>query len=293
MSNSTLIKSFNALGENRQKQGELYRAKAYFRARDFCQDYPEKLTSMEQIEDIKGFGPKIKQVFRQYFESMNSSSSEEDEDLLNYFQQIEGVGPVTAKKWIQQGYETIADLDLSELTSAQRIGVKYFNDLNQRIPREEIKAFERSLRRYLRRDQINFIIAGSYRRGAKTSGDIDILVPSQSKKTLDLVLRCPLFTETLAHGKKKWRGVGRIKNRVRRIDIEIVQPKEYPFALLYFTGSANHNVQMRETARKFGYRLNEKSLTRNDGQSVEADLKTEYDIYRFLGIQYKSPEKRT
>ena len=88
-------------------------------------------------------------------------------------------------------------------------------------------------------------IAGSYRRKKKDSGDIDILLRAEDQsvyeKFIERLIKDKYICETLAHGQKKFMGLSNInpsKFSNRRIDIMYTSPEEYPFAVLYFTGSA-------------------------------------------------------
>ena len=77
----------------------------------------------------------------------------------------------------------------------------------------------------------------------------------------------------------------------RRLDILFCPASEYAFALLYFTGSKDFNVKMRERAKQLGYRLNEKGLTDENSEKVK-NLKSEKDIFKFLKINYVEPDQR-
>jgi len=80
---------------------------------------------------------------------------------------------------------------------------------------------------------------------------------------------------------------------LRRIDIMYTKPEEYPFAILYFTGSGDFNVRMREDALKQGYTMNEYSMKHTGTKEViEKTFKTEREIFDFLGYDYLEPEMR-
>lgn len=98
--------------------------------------------------------------------------------------------------------------------------------------------------------------------------------------------------DTLAFGDKKYMGVVKLKrHRVnRRLDILVTSIEEYPFALLYFTGSQALNIILRQVAIDKSLRLNEYSLTKN---KKEIKLKTEEEIFNYLGYKYIDPENRT
>ena len=85
-----------------------------------------------------------------------------------------------------------------------------------------------------------------------------------------------------------------IKPKFRRIDIMFSTMREAPFGLLYFTGSGQFNVEMRNHALSLGYSLSEYGLKKekkfvdNNGKPFE----TEQDIFKFLGIKYVEPKDR-
>ena len=113
-------------------------------------------------------------------------------------------------------------------------------------------------------------IAGSYRRKRPDSGDIDLLLKASNKriynKFIDTLVQEGYLTCQLARGSKKYMGMGKIDISPchRRIDIMYTKPEEYPFAILYFTGSGDFNVRMREDALKQGYTMNEYSIKHTD-----------------------------
>ena len=79
----------------------------------------------------------------------------------------------------------------------------------------------------------------------------------------------------------------------RRIDIMYTKPDEYPFAILYFTGSGDFNQRMRADALKLGYTMNEYSLKHTDTKTkVDHKFHEERDIFKFLKYDYLDPEKR-
>ncbi len=101
--------------------------------------------------------------------------------------------------------------------------------------------------------------------------------------------------ETLSIGTKKFMGICRLLGSLgkisRRIDILITTKEEFPFALLYFTGSKLLNTIMRKEAAKQGFRLNEKSLI-NLKTNKKIILKTEKEIFEYIGYKYLDPTDR-
>ena len=80
------------------------------------------------------------------------------------------------------------------------------------------------------------------------------------------------------------------ENPFRRIDIRYVPYDVYFSALLYFTGSATLNINMRKIAEKMGLKLSEYGLTKEDGTKLP--IESEYDIFKILKIEYLVPRLR-
>jgi DNA polymerase (family 10) len=138
--------------------------------------------------------------------------------------------------------------------------------------------------------------AGSLRRGKETIGDLDLLVtmrPGHDKqKDVDAVaahiLKYPGIDQTLAHGENK---VSVVLGNGLQVDVRLLEKASFGAALLYFTGSKEHNVVLRGRARDMGWTLNEYALTTLKGGRFVAG-KTEKDIYDKLGLDYIEPELR-
>jgi DNA polymerase (family 10) len=138
--------------------------------------------------------------------------------------------------------------------------------------------------------------AGSLRRGKETIGDLDLLVtmrPGQDKqKDVDAVaahiLKYPPVQQTLAHGENK---VSVLLESGLQVDVRLLEKDSFGAALLYFTGSKEHNVALRGRANEMGWTLNEYALTALKGGKIIA-RKTEEDIYEKLKLAYIEPELR-
>jgi DNA polymerase (family 10) len=132
-------------------------------------------------------------------------------------------------------------------------------------------------------------LAGSARRGAETSGDIDLVATATDPAAaMDAFVSDSGVVEIVGHGPTK--------SSVRlaagpNADLRVVPPASYAFALSYFTGSKAHNVALRGRAQTMGLKLNEYALIREaDGSSIPCDDETA--IYRALGLPYIPPELR-
>ena len=137
--------------------------------------------------------------------------------------------------------------------------------------------------------------AGSLRRGKETIGDIDLLVGAKEKDAagiMDAFVGLDMVEEVLGHGdtKSSIRSTDDFRNI--QVDLRVVDPKHYGAALMYFTGSKEHNVKVRERALTMGYTLNEYALADKEDKSKQVETKTEQAIYKKLGLAYIAPELR-
>ena len=132
-------------------------------------------------------------------------------------------------------------------------------------------------------------IAGSIRRRKEVIKDIDIVAsvrPEDVGDVMDYFTALPDVQSVIAKGDTK---SSVILNRGINADLRVVSDDEYPFALHYFTGSAEHNTAMRSRAKKSGMKLNEYGLFKGE-KSLQC--KSEEEIYKALGLTYIPPELR-
>jgi DNA 3'-phosphatase len=295
------------------------RNRAYRKASAAIRDSTNPITSGDQAKrTLTGVGASSARCIDEYIktgkvkELENRTDSEIDiVSVTNLFQNIHGVGEKCAVKWYEAGHRTLNDLYQlyanKGMTHAQEIGYFYYRDFLLKIPRVEIDILARTISVLWSKVNgfpVTFQIAGSYRRNEKESGDIDILVQGRPGMKMADILK-PLIdggliinhiTESSGH---KYMGVCRISNpgyskeeiHARRIDIRIVEPDTWPFALLYFTGSQNLNILMRQEAINKGYTLNEYSLSKVDGGEAVI-CKSEIDIFTALNLVYLAPIDR-
>jgi DNA polymerase (family 10) len=136
-------------------------------------------------------------------------------------------------------------------------------------------------------------VAGSFRRAKETVHDLDFLVATpQPALVCQDFTTLPQVASVIACGDTK--ASVRLGNGIQ-CDLRAVSNAEFPFALLYFTGSKEHNVALRSRALKQGFSLNEYGFTREPESQQGADpgeLHEEKDIYQFLGLQMIEPELR-
>jgi DNA polymerase (family 10) len=132
-------------------------------------------------------------------------------------------------------------------------------------------------------------IAGSFRRRRETVGDLDLLVcGGAADAVMDAFTAHPDVADVLGRGDTK--SSVRLRNGLQ-VDLRAVPAESFGAALLYFTGSKEHNIELRRLANEQGLTLNEYGLARERNGRVVA-ARTEHDVYRALGLAWIPPELR-
>ena len=319
--NKEFINILDQLNKLMMRKGEPFRAKAYLKAQQEIIKYKKDILTVDQIKTLPNIGTTIIDKFTELINTGKLDVLErEKSNPINIFTKIYGVGPKKAQDIIDKDITTIEKLrepdNIKLLNDKQKIGLKYYEDINVRIPRVEIVEYEKILSRIFKKISPSisgdsmFEIVGSYRRGAETSGDIDIIITNTKDnkeiftKFLDELLKEKIIIELLSRGKTKSLTIGRLPAATstsiptaRRIDLLYSSPKEYAFAILYFTGSQEFNTVMRQHALNNNYTLNEHGISHMKngikGELVTSqDFPDEKSIFDFLKLKYKSPTER-
>ena len=140
-------------------------------------------------------------------------------------------------------------------------------------------------------DAIRLSAGGSTRRRNETVHDIDIIVSTKDPAAISRAFRKhPMVERVLAAGDTKSSVM--LKNGLQA-DLRVVSDEEYPFALMYFTGSKEHNIVLRGLAQDRGWTLNEYRLAPvKKGAAKIPKIRDERDIYELFGFDYIEPELR-
>ncbi len=143
---------------------------------------------------------------------------------------------------------------------------------------------------------LRFSAAGSYRRGKELIRDLDFVAASANPAAvIEAFVALDPVVETISRGKTKCSV--RLHTGIQA-DLRVVSNKEYPLALLYFTGSKEHNVKLRNRAQKRGWTLNEYRLaideekSDNAGSDEPPPIEEEADVYAALGLEFIPAELR-
>jgi DNA polymerase/3'-5' exonuclease PolX len=310
--NEKLSEAFEKLSTIMTKKGDNFRSKAYKKAMEIVIRHPSDIFSPEDLKGIPGIGKSIMELLNEFANTGTISIIENEKtNPLNILTNVYGIGPKKAQELIEKGITTMDDLknNLHELNKNQIIGVKYYKDLLERIPRTEIEKFEIIFKEVAEKIGIiesNISIVGSYRRGNESSGDIDVILttdePGKFIMFIDILQKQDIITEILSRGTSKCLVIGKINDKAfsRRIDFLFTNQEEYPYSILYFTGSKSFNVSMREHALTRGYTMNEHGLFKvnkkneknEKNEKIKHLMNEEKDIFDFLQLQFKLPVER-
>jgi DNA polymerase/3'-5' exonuclease PolX len=304
-----VIEIFNEISNYEKANGQAFKASSYKKVIVGLRKLNSDIELTEfNIKSIKGVGDSLYLKINDILTTGTCSLYEKIKDIddpRKMFLDIHGVGPKKANELVKGGFKTIEDLRAIENKSevfndVQIMGLNHYEDLLQRIPREEIVKHEKLLKNVLSRvdKTAELTIAGSYRRKKNESGDIDVLLKADDKTTYEKFIKRltthGYLIEHLAHGNKKYNGISKVNRGIgRRIDIMYTKPSEYPFAILYFTGSDDFNKMMRKMILDKGMSINEYSLKDQETKKpVDHVFKEEKDIFDYLGMEYVEPCQR-
>ena len=283
------------------------------------------LTDVGQLTGRKGYGTSTMKRITEIIatgtlkELEHTSAEDPTATQVRELMTVTGIGPVKAKKVVALGgtlplLREAAQNDQDALTSYkltahQLMGLKYYDDLQHRIPRDVIERFNTLLQAECKKQNLpcHAVICGSFRRGKMDSGDIDILLTrddwaenKQAEACMQVVLQHLEHIDVLVDHltsptkcKTKYMGFLRVPDYAYacRVDIRAVIHKQYIPALAYFTGSGEENVRLRGIALKKKMKLNEYSLL-NMATGEDVVLRGEEELYQTLGQAYVAPTDR-
>jgi DNA polymerase (family 10) len=205
------------------------------------------------------------------------------------FSDLNGIGKSINKQLIELKTDGVMSMYKSLVDNPDNVKQRT-NDTVLRIPIKQAQKIVEPVLNILRlkKEIIAMEVCGSYRRQKPTVADADILVCVNNEKDAEVVANrfIRLVDKVLMQGKKKV--AGECDNF--QIDLTFTTPEFYPFALLHFTGSKEHNVMLRHVAKNNGWKLSQNGLQLEDGSMFSA--KTEKDIFKKLDVKFKHPKNR-
>jgi DNA polymerase beta len=324
--NTRLVNGYNALISRAQaklddasldtkiKTGYRFKIGHYRKALKKLQSLTVNISTIEEAEELEVFTPGEIKHIKSFLEddALETPQLENPKTReIQLLQTVTGIGPKKADTLYSQGLTLEKLLDgkgNDQLTHHQKMGIKYYHDLNERIPRNEITKMRDFMRKHLQ-GGFKIMVCGSYRREVTDSGDMDVLVYHPELNDIRDSDYFEMYIEYLTDtgflvdsltpnvNRTKYMGMCQLskRHRVRRIDIRFIPHCSLASAMLYFTGCGEFNKNMRTFAIRKGYKLNEYGIYKTDTDSpseVNVDVSTEEDIFKVLGLEYIPPDQR-
>lgn len=282
----------------------VYKIRAFYRAADVVGRLSTPVSSMntEDLEALSAIGRNIAAKIREIvetgtFEELEEIRKEVPEPLIEMLQ-LEGVGPKTASTlWKKMNLQSIEDLE--KAARGRRIrALKGFGEKKEEGFLKAIALYrQQSGRMNLpEADAVvgtvtsillpgTYEVAGSYRRGKSTIGDIDI-VSTEPAGILNRKIRT-IADEIIDEGDRKtsFRCMG------KRVDVRFTHTSGFGSMLMYLTGSKDFNIRMREIAINKGAKLNEYGIINRETGKLK-EFEREEEIFSFLGMDPVVPELR-
>lgn len=314
MSNAEIARVLDDIAAALEIKGEnVFKIRAYYKAAETIANLPEELATLRargELRKLSGVGAGIAEKIEElldtgkctYHEQLQAEFSPALLELLR----IPEVGPKTVKLLHEQlGIGSIAELE----AAAEAGKLREIRGLGEKTEVNILKGI-RQVRRFAERFPLAVVYplatrivellaerapleqispAGSLRRMRDTVRDLDLLVTANDpEQVMEVFVKLPMVREVTMRGPTK---ASVIAEEGLQVDLRVVTPEEFGAALLYFTGSKEHNVKLREMAVKRKLRINEYGLFEVE-TNKRLGGKTEEEMYRLMKLPWIPPEMR-
>ena len=307
MKNQEVASLLDRLGDLVEANGEdRFKVIAYHRAATSIRnsnDDIEELWRGGKLEDVQYVGSGIAKKIDEY---LRTGSLRLLQDLerkvppgVPLLMKVQGVGPRTAYKLSHDlGITSVEELkkalDSGKLDKefgptvlkSFATGIEKLQSFEKRMLLPEAEGVHQTLASYFGALGIKVELAGSLRRGKSTIGDLDLL--STDRRATEALAGCPGAAQVLESGPK--RASVKLKEGAQ-VDVRVFDESELGAAMLYFTGSKDHNIAMRNLAIDHGWKLNEYGLFDNKSGKRLAGA-SEEEVFKRLGLEFIPPELR-
>jgi len=315
MLNLKIAKIFEEMAEYYTMKDDRFRPRAYERAARLIESMEEDLEDIyrkggiKALMEIQGIGLGLAEHIEEYVKTgkikvFENLKKEAPIDLAS-FSAVEGVGP----KMLMALWKNLKIKNIKDLEKAARAGkIRALPRFGEKTEENILRSIELS-----REHQGRFLLGylspiisqivsdlsavagvqkvlacGSIRRRSETIGDIDILAQAaNSKSVMDFFASMPVVKKIIAKGETK--SMVRLEQGIDA-DLRVIPEKSFGAAMQYFTGSKDHNVELRKIAIKKGWKLNEYGLFDNNNKFLAG--RTEEDVYKKLELDWMPPEMR-
>jgi len=313
MQNPDIARLFDEVADLLEIKNENpFRVRAYRNAARIVRDYPRPLADEVKrdadLTEIPGIGQDLAEKIQEIVASGQLTlhrqlAAKLPAGLLDLLR-IPGLGPkrvklLYSKLKVKSATDLKKALDAGKVRKLAGFGPKMEQNIRaglgmalhveRRLLLPDAETHATALLAYLRDGAglTNLEVAGSYRRRRETIGDLDVLATSTHPgAVIERFIAYPEVTKIIS------RGETRVTVQLRgglQVDLRVVEPAAYGAALLYFTGSKSHNVELRQIAQDRNYKLNEYGLYRGTRRIAG---KTEAEVYAKLGVDWIPPELR-
>jgi len=289
-----------------------FRVRAYREGARVVGDHRESMASLAPqpgaLEALPGIGKDLAQRIRDLVATGRTAAYDElrakiPEEVAD-FTQLQGLGP----KRVKTLFETLGIRDRAGLEAAAAAGkLRDLPGFGEKVEQNVLKALAAASQWAGRillagawplaqalAERVAAVpgvtqveLAGSFRRRKETVGDVDVLAcGGDPERVMDAFVHHDSVADVLGRGETK--SSVRLRNGLQA-DLRLVPAESFGAALLYFTGSKEHNIELRRLAIEKGWSLNEYGLT--EGEKRVAG-RTEEEVYRALGLPWIPPELR-
>ena len=313
MSNNAQIASkLNQIAALLQEQNVAFKPAAYRRAAQVIEELDKDISTYgdeKELKKLPGIGEAIAKKIIEFLETgemeflvlLQKEQGGISADLMD----IEGLGP----KRVRQLQSELGITSVAQLINAAAQGklrdLELWDEIMEKKVLENAGRVDERIKRFPReeaKDDVDLLlktiksvkgvdrcdVAGSFRREKETVGDIDILLVTKSAQEVsDAIAALKIVRDVVAHGEIM---ISFDLHNGLRVDVRLVKADQWGAALMYFTGSNEHNIAVRKVAIKHGWKLNEYGLF--DGEKIVAS-KEEEDIYEALELTYYEPRQRS
>jgi len=314
--NDRLAEQFDLLADLMELSGgDSFRVGAYRKAASRIRETASSVAQLAldgRAKELQGIGKTIEEKIVQVVEdgevhALTKKKAEVPEEVA-VFMRLPGLGPKTARRiWQELGITTVAGLktaaEQERLRGLAGLGAKSEEKILTALakPRAaegphrallgttlpKLRAVVEVLREHP--DSVEVSIAGSARRMRETVRDLDVIATASDPRALvDYFCSLAWVVEVAAKGPTK---ATVVSNDGLRFDLRVVPPESYGNLLQHFTGSAAHNVALREDAVRRGFSVSEYGVSVVETGEVHA-FASEEEVYRFLGYEWIPPELR-
>ncbi len=312
--NSEIAEIFEQVADLLDIQGaNPFRIRAYRQAARTIRRLPERaedwVKQNKDLTQLSGIGKdlagKIKEIVKTNGLKQLEELKQEVPEGLRAIMQMEGLGPKRTKTLYQNlNIETLNDLrkaiEKDKIQELEGFGEKSQQNIKEALEKRKSGGEKRTLLHiaeevveplleYIKKANAlkEAIVAGSYRRKKETVGDIDILALTKNKKNvMDHFVSYEDIIKVVNKGETK--STVKLKTGMQ-VDLRAIAPESKGAALLYFTGSRDHNIKLRELALEKNLKVNEYGVFKGKKQVAG---KSEKEIYDYLGLQFMPPEIR-